>query len=221
MDASDVVIERGLPDELREQAVGLFEDAFGSKMGTAIRDRQQRMAFMARAFRARNVVVARRGDRLLGMAGLSSRGEPYRGGVLDVSWDPRPYVDLLGWAGATWAVWGLRLGSHSPATDEIYVDGIAVTPEARGRGVGTRLLAEVADLARCNGKRFVRLDVIDTNPRAQALYERIGYRVTRIQSFRWKRRWTGFGAMISMELPVAAVDQPAATAVSGGLRERG
>lgn len=214
MDETEVVIEHGLPDELREQAVALFEQAFGYKMSTAIRDRQRRMAFMTRAYRARNVIVARQGDRLLGMAGLSSRGEPYRGGVVDVSWDPRPYVDLLGWIGAMWAVWSMRLGSHSPAGDEIYVDGIAVSPEARGLGLGTRLLAEIAELARRNGKRFVRLDVIDANPRAQALYERVGYRVTRVRSFGWQRNSIGFGAMISMELPVDPMDQPAVAAVS-------
>ena len=62
------------------------------------------------------------------------------------------------------------------------------------------------------GKRFVRLDVIDRNPRAQALYERLGYRVTKVQSFRYKERWVGFGAMISMELRVPpttdGADQP-------------
>ncbi len=203
MDADTVVIEHGLPDALRDQAVELFEDAFGTKMRSAVRDRERRMTFMARVYRAQNALVARRGERLLGMAGLSTRGEPYRGGLAGLSWDLRPYVDLLGWAGAAWAVWGLRLGAHTPKDDEVYLDGLAVATDARGNGIGTRLLAEVNDIARRNGKRFVRLDVIDANPRAQALYERVGYRVTRVQSYRWSERWSGYGAMISMEQPVA------------------
>jgi ribosomal protein S18 acetylase RimI-like enzyme len=202
MDATAVVIEHGLPPELRAQAVELFEEAFGPKMRATVPDRTKRLAFMARAYRADRAVVARSGDRLLGMAGLSTRGQPYGGGLVDLSWDPREYVDLLGWAGALWAVWGLRLGNHAPREDEIYVDGIAVSPAARGRGIGTRLLAEITDIARRHGKRYVRLDVIDTNPRAQQLYERIGFRVTGVQSFRWSQRWTGYGAMISMEQPV-------------------
>ena len=203
MDPTDVVIEHGLPDELRAQAVEIFEDAFGAKMQMAVRDRQKRMALMARAYRGRNAIVARQGERLLGMAGLSTRGAPYDGGLVDVSWDLRPYVELLGWAGAAWAVWGLRLGDHSPKPDEVYLDGLAVSAEMRDQGIGTRLLAEVNDLACRNGKRFVRLHVVDTNPRAQALYERLGYRVTTVRSFRWQQRWSGFGAMISMEQPVA------------------
>jgi ribosomal protein S18 acetylase RimI-like enzyme len=94
------------------------------------------------------------------------------------------------------------MADHAPKADEIYVDGIAVAGKARGLGIGTQLLAEISHIARAHDKRFVRLDVIDTNPRAQALYERVGFRVTKVQSFRWKQRSVGFGAMISMEQSV-------------------
>lgn len=195
-------IERGLPETLRAQAVVLFEEAFGDKVRVAVRDPEKRMALMDRVYDARHVIVAVRGDELLGMAGLRSRDGDYRGGLLDLSWDPRAHRDLLGLAGATWAVLGLRLADRKPAADELYVDGIAVSPRARGQGIGTRLLDEFVTIAREHGMRWIRLDVIDTNPRAQALYERLGYKVTGVQSFRYKQRWTGFGAMISMELAV-------------------
>lgn len=197
-----IVIEHGLPDALRDQAVEIFEDAFGSKMRMAVPDADKRIAFLRRAFVAEHCLIARRGDALLGMAGLSTKGAPYAGGLLGSSWDFRPYRRLLGWLGAMWAVWGNRLSDHRPGADEVYVDGIAVSAHARGLGIGTRLLDETTAVARANGKAFVRLDVIDTNPRAQALYERVGYKVTKVQSFRFKERWVGFGGMISMELPV-------------------
>ena len=53
--------------------------------------------------------------------------------------------------------------------DVFLMDGIFVTPAARGRGVGTALLRAITDTARLTGCRSVRLDVIDTNPRARAL----------------------------------------------------
>lgn len=203
-DMSDdaIVIERGLAPELRDQAVEVFEEAFGSKMRMAVRDATKRKDFMRRTYVAANCLVARRGDTLLGMAGLSTRGEPYGGGLMGSSWDFRPYRDLLGWFGAMWAVWGNRMADHRPKRDEVYVDGIAVSPDARGLGIGTRLLDETTAIARELGKPFVRLDVIDTNPRAQALYERLGYKVTRVQSFAYMERIAGFGGMVSMELAV-------------------
>ena len=205
MNDDDIVIEHGLPEDLRGQAAEIFEEAFGDKMRMAVRDKEKRMEFLRRSYVATNGIIARREDTLLGMAGLSSRGAPYSGGLLGDSWDIRPHRDLLGWLGAMWAVWGTRMADHRPKADEIYVDGIAVSPDARGLGIGTRLLHETTAIARTHGKPFVRLDVIDTNPRAQALYERVGYKVTKVQSFRYKERWVGFGGMISMELRVPPV----------------
>jgi ribosomal protein S18 acetylase RimI-like enzyme len=202
MEPDAIAIERGLPRELRAQAVEIFEDAFGSKMRMVVRDAEKRKSFMHGSFVAEHCVVARQGGTLLGMAGLSTKGAPYGGGLMGGSWDPRPYHELLGWVGALWAVWGNRLGDHRPRADEIYVDGIAVAPDARGLGIGTRLLNEIADIGSELGKGFVRLHVMDTNPRAQALYERVGYKVTGMPSFGYTERWRGSGGIISMELPV-------------------
>ena len=209
VDAPQAIIEHGLPAAMRGQAAALFEGAFGDKMRLAIRDGQKRIAIMEQLIIADHVVIARDGDQLLGMAGLSSLGPPFQGGLMGQSWDPRPLRHVLGWVGATWAILSLRLADHHPAADELYIDGLAVAAAARGQGIGSRLLAEIAATARRGGLGFVRLDVVDTNPRAQALYERLGYTVTRVESFRPVQRWTGFGALISMELrvpPEAAAD---------------
>ena len=197
-----VVIERGLPDERRDGAAVLFDEAFGAKMGMALPDHGTRLAFLARAFRADHTAVATREGELVGMVGMTARDGPYRGGLMDVPWDPRHNRDLLGLVGAVRAVVGLRLAEHRPEAGELYIDGIAVAPAARGLGIGTMLLDEAHAIASEQGMRWVRLDVIDTNPRAQALYDRLGYKVTKVQSFRYMERVVGFGGMISMERPI-------------------
>jgi ribosomal protein S18 acetylase RimI-like enzyme len=202
LEGDRIEIERRLPDHLRDGAVVLFEEAFGDKMRSAIPDRSKRMAFMSRVYDARHVVAARQGDALLGMVGLSTRDGDYRGGLMDIGWDPRPYRELLGWWGALRAIANLRMAAHRPARGELYIDGIAVSPLARSRGIGTRLLGEVAAIAREQGMHWVRLHVIDSNPRARALYERVGYRVTKVESFRYLERWIGFGGLVWMELPL-------------------
>ena len=55
------------------------------------------------------------------------------------------------------------------------MDGIFVEPQARGLGVGTALLHAIMGHAAHSQLQRVRLDVIDTNPRARALYEREGF----------------------------------------------
>ena len=50
-----------------------------------------------------------------------------------------------------------------------------VSPTARGRGVGDRLIEEVERWAREHGARTLRLSVMPDNSRAAVLYERHGF----------------------------------------------
>ncbi|HUO95921.1 MAG TPA: GNAT family N-acetyltransferase [Steroidobacteraceae bacterium] len=64
-----------------------------------------------------------------------------------------------------------------PRGDELYVAHLGVREDCRGRGVGaalTRHLLGCADRAR---HRIASLDVAVTNPRAEALYARLGFSV--------------------------------------------
>jgi ribosomal protein S18 acetylase RimI-like enzyme len=57
-----------------------------------------------------------------------------------------------------------------------YVNALACYPDARGQGLGTRLLALAEDLARKAGARGVSVIVSDANAGARRLYQRCGYR---------------------------------------------
>ena len=57
-----------------------------------------------------------------------------------------------------------------------YVNVLAVMPQFRGHGLGTKLLALADDTARTLGKRGMSVIVTDANRGARRLYERCGYR---------------------------------------------
>jgi ribosomal protein S18 acetylase RimI-like enzyme len=65
----------------------------------------------------------------------------------------------------------------SPKAGEEYVGHLGVADEQRGRGLGTLLLSHQLDVARGKQCRTCILDVAEDNPRAQRLYERLGFRV--------------------------------------------
>ncbi len=60
---------------------------------------------------------------------------------------------------------------------DYYLQAIAVNPDCRGTGVGSRLIGHVEDLARASGARHLCLDVSTRNPGARRLYERMGMAV--------------------------------------------
>ena len=204
-------IERGLPEHLRPRAAEILDEAFAEKLEPVIPARDRRLAFLAHTLRSDNCLVAQAGDELLGLACLNaSRGE-FEGEILDTSsLGIGEWRSLLGSFGAIRAA--ILLGllySHEAKSDEVYVDFIAVSATARGRGLGSTLLEEVRRTAHEAGFEYVRLDVVDTNPRAKALYEREGFRVIREERLGLLRHITGFGAAYSMERPAARAEDQA------------
>jgi ribosomal protein S18 acetylase RimI-like enzyme len=58
---------------------------------------------------------------------------------------------------------------------EIYISRIEIHPDYQGQGIGTRLISTLADEATAKGQDLV-LDVLTVNHRAQALYQRLGFK---------------------------------------------
>ena len=96
----------------------------------------------------------------------------------------------------------LSLLSRTDAQDALVLDGICVDRATRGRGIGSTLLAEAAQKAQRLGLRAVKLSVIDTNPRARALYERHGFTPTGRGSLGLLAPVYGFDGYTTMELQV-------------------
>ena len=140
-------------------------------------------------------LAAVEGGRLVGLCGLS-----WRGGRPCLHTPLGALARECGWLRALPRWVGLRLGHRAVPRQALLVDQLAVAAKARGRGIGTALLAAAAALARQQGRARLLLDVVDTNPRARALYERLGYVALQTLRAPFLRRWLGFGAVTVMEL---------------------
>lgn len=66
-----------------------------------------------------------------------------------------------------------------PKQHEHCIAHLGVSPELRGKGIGARIVEQLLDDGRRLGRAVAVLDVSVENPRAQALYERLGFTVTR------------------------------------------
>ncbi len=100
---------------------------------------------------------------------------------------------LLGYALCWWIV------------DELQLLALATWPEARRRGVGRRLLAEVVSAARAAGAARVTLEVARGNVAALGLYESAGFRCFHVR--RSYYRSSGEDAL-ELELLLSATPAP-------------
>lgn len=62
-----------------------------------------------------------------------------------------------------------------PVDGVVYLSRLELSASTRGRGVGTAVITDVITQARAAGATYVELDVLEQNPRARALYERLGF----------------------------------------------
>jgi RimJ/RimL family protein N-acetyltransferase len=70
----------------------------------------------------------------------------------------------------------------------VFSLGMAILPEARGRGGGRMLLERVVEHARSTGAHKVELEVWPDNARAVALYARAGFEIEGLRRRHYRRR---------------------------------
>lgn len=148
----------------------LYWDAFAAKLRVPMGPPDRALAFIAEQLDPGFALVARDTEGAVqGVAGFkTAEGSLIGGGLRDLA---RHY----GWLSTMWRAPLLALVERDLAPDVLLMDGICVDQMARGMGLGSALLSAVKQTARDRGLSCVRLDVIDSNPRARALYERKGF----------------------------------------------
>ena len=189
-----MILQRGIPPELLPQATAAYWQAFGPKLGRVMGPADRAQAFLARVMRPENafVVLGDEGE-LLGLAGFKTGEGSFAGG----DWPDMRAV--YGLSGVLCRAPIMAMLARDTDDQDFLLDGICVIPSARGQGIGTALLHAVEDEARERGYGTVRLDVVSTNNRAQALYARQGYRVTRTERLGpFLRLAFGFSTTVTM-----------------------
>jgi len=192
-----VTVSPGFTEAERPRAAALFWQAFAAKLNTVMGPDARGLAFFEQALNPDFALVAR--DATGGMLGLAGF-KTHRGGLAGGSLSDLARV--YGWLGALWRGVALSILERDLKPGIFQMDGIFVAAEARGQGVGTALLNAIKDEARRRDMTQVQLDVIDSNPRARALYEREGFRAIGEERTGPFRYLFGFDRATKMSWPV-------------------
>jgi ribosomal protein S18 acetylase RimI-like enzyme len=188
-----ITLHKGLPQHLRPEAIQLYWQAFGGKLGTVMGPEPKAYRFLDRVLRADHCIYAVDDlGNFLGMVGFKTPEGSFAGGEVS---DVRAVYGLLG---AAWRLPLLWMLESDTDNSRFLLDGICVAREARGRGIGSALLAAIETEARERGYAAVRLDVIDSNFRAKALYARKGYLVEKTADIGVLRYAFGFQSSSTM-----------------------
>ncbi len=195
-------IVTGLPEGLEAAAARLYWAAFGAKLGRLMGPEARALGFLTATISHDRMLAALDGaGGLLGIAAYKIAGRGFSAGGLRDFW--RHYG-----AGTLWRAPPLLLLERKAPPGVLQMDGICVAPGARGQGVGTGLLEALFGFAAEQGLKRITLDVIDSNPRARALYERLGFQPVETTHLGPLRHLFGFAASTRMERELQAAPAP-------------
>lgn len=160
----------GFQPSQRDRAIRLFWEAFKDKLHPVMKPEETALRFLNQvADPAYAISAVSPGGTLIGVAGFKTENGSFIGGGL------KELCFAYGMIGGFWRGLVLSALERPLQPGTLLMDGIFVSEKARGRGVGSALLSAINEKAVVCGCSRVRLDVIDTNPRAYALYERRGF----------------------------------------------
>ena len=193
-----LTIQHGFTDDQRQAVAEVIHEGFKRKLAPLLGDRGHTLALLAAGLRPEGVLLAAQDGRVLGVAGLKYGREGFMEPVM------ADFVRVYGPLLAPLRRWLFEFMESPEPEDFVYVDAMAVRAGWRGRGIGARLLEATFDFARERGYPQVVLDVVDTNPDARRLYERMGFTPVRVERFPVMGLFLGFRSATVMKRGVEA-----------------
>jgi ribosomal protein S18 acetylase RimI-like enzyme len=165
-----------LPEEHRHAALHVLYHALQDTFAPLLGSFEDAKATLVAEMNGRKCVCAIHKSRLIGVLGFRDQSSGF--------WNVRlRHCCLVHGLVRGVRIWcGMSLLYHPVSDGELYIEVIAVAKGMRGQGVGSQLMELVEEIAARNHYTRLTLEVVDTNLKAQFLYERLGFQVRRERS---------------------------------------
>jgi ribosomal protein S18 acetylase RimI-like enzyme len=190
-----ITLQKGLPIEHTSSAADLFLNAFGPKFFPILGHGEKTKKLIESSLNTNYCISALENGDLVGILAIQEKNKSF----VDISFSniKSKYGLLKGLIKAVL----LSLFTYKPVDNEFYIECVAVTDSAQGKGIGTRLFNELFSQAVNEGIKKITLEVINTNTEAKSLYERLGFQIEKSSSiwpFNKMMGWT-FNEVIKMK----------------------
>jgi ribosomal protein S18 acetylase RimI-like enzyme len=196
-DWSNVMIEIKKLSDLDEkqvnQSVEVFVEGFYFTLKSLSKDKEKLHKLFKNSFDYNMTYACLQDGEAVGFVGLANDQKR------PTKLDKEIFIEIMGGFAKKLSYKAASAGFERPKAigpQDIYIDYIATSPEHRSKGIGTQLIEFVRDTL---DSKHIELETYAKNTRAIALYERLGFKVTRVKKS-FIMRLKGFGNMVYMRL---------------------
>lgn len=170
------VLENNLRNRNIKDAARLYAIAFERKFIKLVGDTDVMTKLLSKIINPNRAIAAYNSDgKLLGIAGYRYKNEM----LINIRKDA--FIEQFGLLKGNIKYILVKALYKRNADDnlQLLMDGIAVDENFRGHGIGKLLFDKLEEFAKTNNLTSIKLDVIDENPRAKKLYEKIGFKAVK------------------------------------------
>ncbi len=175
-----------LPERFRAQAAQLYLDSLKEKLLPVLGPEKKARQVVSESIFPDQCLAALYRENLVGIMGIQTKGAGF------MSPDLKTMIKYYGISSGTLRLGGLSLLNHGAGENEVYVEGVAVAQEMRGKGIGSAMFHVLEKQALGMGIQTLSLEVVDTNPKARALYEKLGFVHKKTQAIWPLNHFVGF-----------------------------
>ena len=190
-------ILKGLPPSLTEEALKIYYDAFCKKINPLVGNKEKAIPFIKKTTDFNACFYAVMQDKVLGLAGIQDKDNNF---TRSIRFNKLLKEFNLFRALLIKYIYGFKTSKVDNGV--IRIDSIAVAIKTRGMGIGTALNNEVFRYALDKGLDSVKLEVVNTNPKAKKLYDKLGFKVIKEVKYGFITKRAGFTSEFIMSRKV-------------------
>lgn len=179
------------------EAANVLYEAFEKKINAFMKPKTKAIDAHIRAMQNERAFFVTYNNSIIGIAGLHYRGKNF------IEFDFSELNKTFNFLKSTLYYLAFKLMTPKIKEDTLRIEVLAVDKKYRGQGIGSMLMGKIIDFAAESGFKKIVLEVVDTNPGARTLYERLGFeKIKTVKHYFFTRR-AGFSVEYIMSYNIA------------------
>lgn len=191
----NIEIKFGIPKNKQIDIANILYENFQDKSKMFFGNKKKAITLIASTLENDRIFVAVKDKEVVGYAGLQCQKKSFSNPTLT------KIVTIYGLLTFRTLPFLIVSLFNRPKYYQLHLESLAVTKKEQGKGIGTRLLNATINYAKENNFSQIKLEVIQTNPKAKELYQKLGFKTSKITQIPYPFSYImGFNSFEEMHL---------------------